>query len=138
MSILEYFLKTGLTYALLSISEKLAVKISSLKPYIINSENISRFALIIFTRISFWWMALDASSESVSLWLSFSWTTEKLKCCLWFSRFYSFPKRFIICNISLRLISFFLYFSKLFNADFSLFVVSLCKFLKFCLQKFIV
>ena len=57
-------------------SGNLAVETPSLKLCIINSEKISRFALITFTGISFCWMALDASSESISLSTSSTSTAE--------------------------------------------------------------
>ena len=59
---------------------KLAVEIPSLKLCIINSEKISRFALISFSGIWFYWMVFNVSSESISLWTPFISTAEKLKC----------------------------------------------------------
>ena len=66
-------------------SGNLAEEIPLLKLCIINSEKISRFALIIFTGISFCWMALDASSKSISLSIPYTSTAEKLLCPWWFS-----------------------------------------------------
>ena len=66
-------------------SGNLAVEIPSLKLCIINPEKISRFALIIFTGMSFCWITLDVSSESISLSTSSTSTAEKLKCPWCFS-----------------------------------------------------
>ena len=85
LSITDFFLTTGLASALLIMSGNLTVETLSLELYIINSQKISRFALIIFTGKSFCWMALDASSESISLSTSSTSTAVKLKYPWWFS-----------------------------------------------------
>ena len=79
-------LKTDLTSALWRMSKNFALEIKLLKLCVINSEKTLRFALIIFTRISFYWITLDAWSESISLSTSSTSTAEKIG-----NAFYGFP-----------------------------------------------